>query len=146
MTPSSTHTNPYRVFLVEDHPVVRLGLKQIIGFEPGLEVCGEAETVEDAMQQIEELRPQVVLVDLMLPGRSGMELVRYIKRHWLGMKVIVVSTHDEELYGPAARQAGADCYINKHEAMDQIVQAIRSVTRKHAGPSDDDAQSSFSFG
>ena len=146
MTPPPTHAEHYRVFLVEDHPVVRLGLRQIIGFAPGLEVCGEAETVDDAMQQIDELRPQVVLVDLMLPGRSGMDLVRYIKRHWLGIKVIVVSTHDERLYGPAARQAGADCYINKHEAMDQIVQAIRSVTRSHAGPTDDDAQASFSFG
>lgn len=127
MNPTSEQTKPTRVFIVDDHPLVRTGLKQLIGQEPALSICGEAETVEDAITKIEQQRPQVVLVDLALPGVNGMELIKHIKQHWLGMKVIVVSTYDETVYGPLATECGADCYINKHEAMDEIVKAIHAV-------------------
>lgn len=120
-------SEPTRVFIVEDHPLVRSALKQLLEQDVGLMPCGEAETVDQAKAMIEEHQPHVVLVDLALPGVNGMELIKHIKKHWLGMKVIVVSTYDETVYGPLAMECGADCYINKHEAMDEIVKAIHAV-------------------
>lgn len=118
---------PTRVFIVDDHPVVRLGLRQLLAQETDIEVCGEAETVEGAIEQLDAIRPEVAIVDLALPDANGIELIKYLKRYWIGIRIIVVSTYPETAYGSLARQAGADVYINKHEAMDQIIQAIRMV-------------------
>jgi len=128
MVKPAEHTEPIRVFIVDDHPLVRRGLNQLLGQEPGLSICGEAESVDDAIARIEQEQPQVVLVDLALPGKNGMELIKHIKKYWVGIKVIVVSTYDETVYGPLATECGADCYINKHEAMDEIVKAIHAAT------------------
>jgi len=103
-------------------------MKQLLGQDPSLTVCGEAETVDEAINNIEQSRPHVVLVDLALPGVNGMQLIKHIKKHWLGVKIIVVSTYDETVYGPLAAECGADCYINKHEAMDEIIKAIHAAT------------------
>ena len=91
-------------------------------------------TVDEAIKRIEQLNPQVVLVDLALPGVNGMELIKRIRKNWLGIKVIVVSTYDQAVYGPLAKECGADCYINKHEAMDQIVQAIHATVDQQTNP------------
>lgn len=127
MTPANEQTEPTRVFVVEDHPLVRSGLKQLIEQDEALTYCGEAETVDQAKPLIETQKPNIVLVDLALPGVNGMELIKYIKKHWLGMRVIVVSTYDETVYAPLAIDCGADCYINKHEAIDEIIKAIHAV-------------------
>lgn len=118
---------PRRVFIVEDHPIVRMGLKQLLALEPDLKVCGEAERVDEAIEMIGQAHPHVVLVDIALPGDNGIDLIRYIKCHWVGVKIIVVSTYPETVYGPIAIEAGADRYINKHEAMDQIIDSIHTV-------------------
>lgn len=146
MNPTSEQTKPTNVFIVDDHPLVRTGLKQLIGQDLGLKICGEAETVDDAITLIEQQRPQVVLVDLALPGMNGMELIKHIKQHWLGMKVIVVSTYDETIYGPLATECGAACYINKHEAMDEIVRAIHAVTSQDPSELRDGKKVSHWFG
>jgi len=127
MTKTPVKAEPKRIFIVEDHPVVRMGLKQLLQMDPDFEVCGEAEQVDEAIEKIRDTHPQVVLVDLALPGTNGMELIRYIKQHWVGMKTIVVSTYDETIYGPVAAEAGADYYINKQEAVDRIVEVIHSL-------------------
>ena len=118
---------PIRVFIVDDHPVVRLGLRQLLTQDPDIEVCGEAETVCEAIDKLDKLRPDVAIVDLALPDANGIDLIKHIKSHWIGVKIIVVSTYPETTYGQLAIQAGADVYINKHEAMDQILQAIHAV-------------------
>ncbi len=127
---------PIRVFIVDDHPVVRLGLTQLLGQDPGIEVCGEAEQVEEAVQKLDKARPDVAIVDLALPNINGIDLIKHLKRHWIGVKIIVVSTYPETAYGPLALEAGADTYINKHEAMDEILQAIHTVCA--APPHEDD--------
>ena len=140
------NTEPKRVFIVEDHPIVRMGLTQLLSLESDLELCGEAERVDEAIEKLREAHPHVVLVDIGLPGANGMELIRYIKDHWVGVKIIVVSTYDETVYGSVATDAGADCYINKHEAMDQIVKAIRSVINKKPGEGFDGCKTAHWFG
>lgn len=146
MVKSTEKPKPIRVFIVDDHPLVRTGLKQLLGQDPNLAICGEAETVDDAVEKIEQEKPKVVLVDLALPGKNGMELIKQIKRQWLGMKVIVVSTYDETVYGPLATECGADCYINKHEAMDEIVKAIHAACDHEQGPVVDGSKTSHWFG
>ena len=130
-------SQPIRVFIVDDHPVVRLGLKQLLGQDPDIEVCGEAETVSQAIEKVATLRPDVVTVDLALPDANGIELIKHVKSHWIGIKIIVVSTYPETAYGPITKQAGADVYINKHEAMDQILQAIHAVCATQPDAHDD---------
>lgn len=137
---------PKRVFIVDDHPLVRSGLNQLIAQDPTLSVCGEAETVDDAIVEIEKKCPHVVLVDLALPGKNGMELIKLIRRHWLGMKVIVVSTYDQTVYGPLAAECGADCYISKHEAMDEIVKAIHAACDHGQDPIVNGSKTSHWFG
>ncbi len=146
MKETSIKAEPKRVLIVEDHPVVRAGLKQLLLTEPELEVCGEAERVEEAIAMLDATRPDVALVDLALPGTNGMELIRHLKKYWVGVKIIVVSTYDESIYGPMAAEAGADCYINKHEAMDQIVKAIHAVLAKDRGNGFDGCKTAHWFG
>lgn len=134
-----------RVFIVEDHPVVRLGMRHLL-LDADFEVCGEAERVDEAIEKIKDTHPQVVLIDLALPGVNGMELIRYVKQHWVGMKVIVVSTYDETIYGPIAAEAGADFYINKHEAVDRIVEVIHSLLKQNSEVDDKKSKESHWFG
>ena len=117
------------VFIVEDHPIVRLGLEQLITAESDMQVCGEADTVREAFDYVNAIVPDVVLVDLALKDGTGMDLIRRIASHWVGIKMIVVSTYDAGAYAPDALRAGAVGYVNKHEANDQIVDAIRCVLR-----------------
>ena len=131
---------PTRVFIVDDHPVVRLGLRQLIAQEADIEVCGEAETVKGAIEKLDDVRPDVAIVDLALPDANGIDFIKHLKRHWVGVRIIVVSTYPETVYGSIARQAGADVYINKHEAMDQIIQAIRTVSADEFHPTDSQGQ------
>jgi DNA-binding NarL/FixJ family response regulator len=132
---------PIRVFIVDDHPVVRLGLTQLLGQDPGIEVCGEAEQVKEAIEKLDKARPDVAIVDLALPDANGIDLIRHLKHYWIGVKIIVVSTYPETVYGSLAKQAGADVYINKHEAMDEILEAIHSLCDTPPDDEDDEPKS-----
>lgn len=118
-----------RALIVDDHPVVRRGLAQLIAQEPDLEVCGEAESVREALQAIRELEPDVVVVDVVLKSGSGIELVKDISVRYPDLPVLVLSMHDESLFAERALRAGARGYIMKQEATDKLLEAIRRVLR-----------------
>ncbi len=116
-----------RIFLVEDHPVFIFGLKELINQESDLEVCGQAEDVSSAWDKIQKLNPDMVLVDISLKGRNGIELIRDISKRYKSLPMLVLSMHEESLYAERALAAGARGYIMKQEASDSIVHAIRCV-------------------
>jgi DNA-binding NarL/FixJ family response regulator len=115
------------VYIVEDHPVFREGLAQIINSEDDLTVCGEAEDAEHALEAILGLKPDLVLVDITLPGKSGLELIKELRDLNLSVKLLVLSMHDEALYADRVLRAGGDGYIMKEEDPEEVVHAIRDV-------------------
>jgi len=132
MTPveeSATPLKRTRVFIVDDHPIVRQGLAQMLKQEADLTVCGEAEDAQHALQAIAELHPDLVLVDLSLKGGSGLNLIRALKARQSTLPVLVVSMHDESIYVERVLRAGARGYIMKQEATDTMMYAIRRVLR-----------------
>jgi len=126
---STTVAERTRVFIVDDHPIVRQGLTQMINQEADLMVCGEAEDAQNALQAVAELHPDLVLVDLSLKEGSGLDLIRTLRTRQTMLPVLVVSMHDETLYVERALRAGARGYIMKHEATDIMMNAIRRVLR-----------------
>ncbi len=116
-----------KVFIVEDHPVFREGLVQIINSEGDLTVCGEAGDAEHALRAIPDLNPDLVLVDLSLPGKSGLELIKELRARNRGVKLLVHSMHDEALYADRVLRAGGDGYIMKQEDPEEVIHAIRDV-------------------
>ncbi len=118
-----------RVFIVDDHPIVRQGLTRLINQEPDLLVCGEAEDAPRALAAIQALQPDLALVDISLQGTSGIELVRCIKARFPRVSTLVVSMHNETFYAERALRAGAMGYVMKREPPEKVVEAIRTVRR-----------------
>jgi DNA-binding NarL/FixJ family response regulator len=116
-----------KVFLVDDHPLVRELLTQLIQREDDLTVCGEAEDAQEALQKIEETKPDVVVADISLKRTHGLELVKDLQARLPGLPVLVLSMHDESLYAERVLRAGARGYITKQEATKKILQALRQV-------------------
>lgn len=115
------------VLIVDDHPIVRQGLAQLIDREEDLEVCGQAEDAHEALQAIRQLSPDMVIVDIALKDTSGMELIKDLKVRYPNLPVLTLSMHDEAVYGERALRAGAKGYIMKQEATEKVVTAIRRV-------------------
>ncbi len=115
------------ILIVDDHPVVRQGLAQLIDQEHDLKVCGQAEDAHQAMDAIRDLAPDLAVVDISLKETSGMELIKDIKIRYPGLPVLTLSMHDEAIYAERALRAGAKGYIMKQEATDKVVTAIRRV-------------------
>jgi len=126
-----------KVFIVEDHPIFREGLVEVINSESDLTVCGEAEDAEHALEAIPGLKPDLVLVDISLPGRSGLELIKDLRALNGGVKLLVLSMHDEALYADRVLRAGGDGYIMKQEDPEEVVHAIRDVLGGHIYVSDE---------
>jgi len=126
-TPAPSTTDKARVFLVEDHPVVRHGLATLIDDEPDLAVCGGAESMKDALAQIRRLKPDVAVIDITLGDGSGLDLIKQIHEDRPKMPLLALSMHDEAVYAERALRAGAKGYIMKKEAMDKVMTAIRKV-------------------
>jgi DNA-binding NarL/FixJ family response regulator len=122
---------PKKVFIVEDHPVYREGLVQILRREKDLIVCGQAGDAEEALRDSLRLKPDLMLVDISLPGMSGLELIKELRALDREIKVLVVSMHDEALYADRVLRAGGDGYIMKQEDPEEIVHAIRDVLSGH---------------
>ena len=116
-----------KILIVDDHPLVRTGLAQLIGDCPDLEVCGEAGDLAEALRQVDALKPDLTIIDLSLAGGSGLDLIEHIKSRGLETLMLVASMHDESLYAERVLAAGARGYINKQEAQERIVFAIRRV-------------------
>lgn len=120
-------TMPIHVLIVDDHPVVRKGIAQLIASEPGFTVIGESESANDGIRLIRELKPDVCVVDLTLKGMSGMELIKAVRQEGMKTALLVVSMHDERVYAERCLRLGANGYVMKEEAADAIVAAIRKV-------------------
>ena len=116
-----------RIVVVDDHPLLRKGLVLSLEVETDLTVCGQASNAEDALSVVEAENPDLVLVDISLPGMSGLELIKQIHAIRPTMKTLVVSRHDESLYAERAVRAGAKGYVMKLEASDVMVKAVRRV-------------------
>ena len=126
----------HRVFVVDDHPIVRQGLALLIDQEPDLEVCGEAEEAESALAAIVAARPDVLLLDISLPGPDGIDLLKAIRATDPALPVLVLSMHDESVYAERALRAGANGYIMKQEATENVLVALRRILRREVYVSD----------
>ena len=118
-----------RVFLVDDHPLVREGLANLINGQNDIVVCGEAEDSAQAMAGISEMRPDVALIDISLKNESGLELIKNLESQFPLVALIVLSMHDEALYAERALRAGARGYVMKKEPSEKIFEAIAHVLR-----------------
>ena len=121
--------NKTQVLIVDDHPVVRDGLATIINHERDMNVCGEADDAYQALKTVTELKPDVVVVDISLKNSDGIELTKSIKTKHPKLSVIVLSVRDESLYAERALLAGAQAYLMKDAASENIIKAIRTVLR-----------------
>lgn len=118
-----------RIFIVDDHPIVRKGLAQLINQENDLVVCGEADNAESALEFLNKARPDLAIVDISLRGIDGIELTKRMKARFDNIPVLVVSMHDESLFAERALRVGARGYIMKQEAIERMLEAIRKVLR-----------------
>jgi DNA-binding NarL/FixJ family response regulator len=116
-----------RIVIVDDHPLFRKGLEQLIHSDGGFAVCGEAGNASEAMEVIRKLDPDLAIVDLSLPGANGIELIKNIRAEFPKLPILVLSMHDESLYALRALRAGAEGYVMKHEAMANVIRAIDEV-------------------
>ena len=116
-----------RILIVDDHPMMRQGLAQLIGLERDLAVCGEAENAGSALNAVSALKPDLVLADISLPGKNGLELIKDFQAIQPGLPVLVISMHDESLYAERVLRAGGRGYIMKQEGGKKLMQAVRQV-------------------
>ena len=126
-TTKTIQTDKYRILIVDDHPIFRNGLAQLIDQENDLCVCGEADDYHGALKAVEAQKPSMVIVDITLKDMSGIDLIKEIRKLHKGISMLVISMHDESFYAERALRAGAKGYVMKQEASDSIVQAIRQV-------------------
>jgi DNA-binding NarL/FixJ family response regulator len=118
-----------RIFIVDDHPIVRLGLRQLISLESDMEYCGEAASANEAISKIVDSRPDLVIVDISLEGdMSGFDLIRAIDERHENVKTIVISMFEESFYVDKALRSGARGYIAKKHAYSSVIEAIRKVS------------------
>ncbi len=116
-----------QILIVDDHPMTRDGIAQLINEQTDLEVCGQASTAAEALSLTAEKKPQIIVLDLTLPDRNGIELIRDLKAISTEIRILVLTMHDEEVYGERALRAGADGYLMKVEGGRKLLNAIQSV-------------------
>lgn len=116
-----------RILLVDDHPIIRQGLRQLIALEPDLKVCGEAESASEAFRALKSLVPDLAVIDISLKDSNGIDLVRDAHTHYPNLAILVLSMHNEGVYAERVLRAGASGYITKDEAIERFVLAIRKV-------------------
>jgi DNA-binding NarL/FixJ family response regulator len=131
-TPGNAHGKqsgqPYKkILLVEDHPMTRAGLAQLIRKQPDLRVCGEARDPNAAFQELARTKPDLILADLSLPGHSGLEFIKDVLTLYSGLPILVVSMHDELIYAERVLRTGARGYIMKEADAEELLAAIRRV-------------------
>lgn len=125
-----------RILIVDDHPVVRAGLKQFIEEERDLEICGEAETAPAGLSKALELKPDLVILDIALKEGSGLDLIKSLKTRDEESRILVISLHEESLYAERCIRAGARGYVMKSELAEKLIEGIRKVLAGHLMVSD----------
>ena len=127
MAENADRSTEIRVLVVDDHPIMRAGLAQLIRQEPDMTVCGEASDGDEALGGVAQSDPAVVLVDLSLRDSSGLDLIQALRAQYAHLPVLVVSMHDEQFYAERALRAGARGYVTKSEPPMRIIEGIRAV-------------------
>ena len=126
-----------KIYIVDDHALIRRGLTTLINGEPDMEVCGQAEDASTALQDVIKLQPDLVTVDISLKGNSGLELIKSIRAFNPKIQVLVLSMHHESIYALRVLKAGARAYIMKQDVISKVVEAIRRIRSGHLYVSDD---------
>ncbi len=116
-----------RIFIVDDHPLLRRGLAELINREPDMVFCGEAEDSPSAIKMISQIKPDLVIVDISLKGYNGIELIKNIKAFDSKIQILVLSMHDESIYAMRVLKAGAKAYVMKQEVVDKVMEAVRRI-------------------
>lgn len=114
-----------RVFLVDDHPLMRQGIAQLINEQPDMTVCGEAEDASSGLKGIEQMHPDAAIIDISLRGTNGIELIKNVKALYRFLPILVLSMHDENVYAQRVLRAGALGYVMKQDAAERVVEALR---------------------
>ncbi len=118
-----------RVLIVDDHPMVRLGLSMNISADPDFEVCGEAGSESEALELLRKISPDLMIVDVSLKEGNGIELIKQIRGRYPRLPILVVSGFKESLYGERALRAGASGYLNKQESQAKLIEALRMILK-----------------
>jgi len=126
---ATLHTPKHRILVVDDHPIVRRGLRALIADEADFEICGEAEDVAEALHLVDTVHPDIIVVDLSLKDSHGIELIETIKARNESVKMLVSSMHDELLFADRTIRAGASGYVSKKELPENIIDAMRQILR-----------------
>jgi DNA-binding NarL/FixJ family response regulator len=126
-----------RIYIVDDHALIRRGLATLINGEPDMEVCGQAEDASVGLQEIIKHQPDLVTVDISLKGNSGLELIKSIKSFNPKIQILVLSMHHESIYALRVLKAGARAYVMKQDVINKVVEAIRRIRSGHLYVSDD---------
>jgi DNA-binding NarL/FixJ family response regulator len=124
-TPAASTTK--RLLIVDDHPVFRHGISQLIAQLKEVTICGEAENAQAALAAMRNMRPDIVLLDVSMPGTNGIELIKVMLAEQPKLSILVLSMHDESLYALRALRAGAKGYVMKQQAMENVLDALRKV-------------------
>jgi DNA-binding NarL/FixJ family response regulator len=122
-----TSTDKTRIFIVDDHPLLRKGLGELINKEPDMVVVGEADDAPTGIKGITTIRPDLVIVDISLKSMNGLELIKNIKVLDPSIQVLVLSMHDETVYALRVLKAGAKAYVMKQEMVEKVMEAIRRI-------------------
>ena len=136
MKPREESAPKTRIFIVDDHPIVREGLSLMMNREPDMMVCGEAEEATRALQAITTAKPDFLIVDISLSGPDGLDLLKSIRSRYPSLPVLILSMHDESIYAERALRAGANGYIMKQEATERVLVAVRQILTKKVYVSD----------
>ncbi len=122
-----TRKKEHRVFIVDDHPIIRMGLKQLINGEPDFRVCGDAGNIPQALRAIENSGPDITIVDISMGHSSGISLLKDLTRYYPGVSTLAYSMHDESMYAERCLRAGAKGYIMKNEPLEKVISALRRI-------------------
>ncbi|HTY37290.1 MAG TPA: response regulator transcription factor, partial [Bacteroidota bacterium] len=116
-----------RILIVDDHPLVRQGLKAGLSKAPDLKVIGEAETADEALTEARNQRPDIILLDISLPGRNGFEVLRQLHAEMPEVRILMLSTYSEKQYAVRCLRNGAWGYLTKKSSSDELIDAVRTV-------------------
>ena len=122
---------PARIFLVDDHPLVRHGMRQLIEGEPELSVCGEADSIQQTLLMLNNIVPDLIIIDLSLPDGNGLELIKHVLARFPDFSILVSSMHDESMFAERALKLGAKGYISKSADGDEVLKAIKKILKGH---------------